>query len=281
MDTASYPPPVDKLLTLGDCRSMPMPNYLELGLGPEHIPDLIRMATDEELRWAYSDTLEVWAPIHAFRALGQLHAEAAIEPLLPLFDEAEYDDWVMEELPEVYGMIGPAAIRAITAYVADESHPLWGRITALSSLKEIGTRHPEARDKCVTALIQQLELFDENDPEINGFIILELSELKAVEALPLIKRAFAGDYVEESVMGDWDDVQVEFGLKSRQEVSQQRFISLPGTGVRSSTSEAAASSISSPPTPSYLPPLRRQDGDRKKTKNKMAKLSRKKNRKQK
>src|SRR5437588_4593364 len=101
MDVTSYPSPVDKLLTLGDAREVggSVKNwsiYLELGLGPEHIPDLIRMAIDEELRWAYSDTLEVWAPIHAWRALGQLHAEAAIEPLLSLFEESEDDEWVIE-----------------------------------------------------------------------------------------------------------------------------------------------------------------------------------------
>ena len=51
MTTTSYPPPVDKLLALGDARDSKShwPNYLVYGLGPEHIPDLIRMATDEEL----------------------------------------------------------------------------------------------------------------------------------------------------------------------------------------------------------------------------------------
>ncbi|MBI4553084.1 MAG: UPF0175 family protein [Candidatus Latescibacteria bacterium] len=50
-----YPSPVDRLLTFGNCLNFhEWPNYLDLGLGPEHIPDLIRMATDEELKpdWA-------------------------------------------------------------------------------------------------------------------------------------------------------------------------------------------------------------------------------------
>lgn len=77
MTSDSYPPPVDKLLTFGDCRKLPeRPNYLELGLGPEHIPALIRMATSEELNHADSESSEVWAPVHAWRALGQLRAEA-------------------------------------------------------------------------------------------------------------------------------------------------------------------------------------------------------------
>src|SRR5436305_13614282 len=120
MSAVSYPSPVDKLLTCGDpweVRANPKdwPQYLELGIGPEHIPDLIRMATDGELRWAEEDSDEVWAPIHAWRTLGALHAEEAIEPLLSLFKNIEeYDDeWALEELPDVYGMIGPAAIPAL------------------------------------------------------------------------------------------------------------------------------------------------------------------------
>ncbi len=274
--TYNYPPPVNKLLTYGDYRNIGRrPDYLvELGLGPEHIPDLIRMATDPELRWAYSDTLEVWAPIHAWRALGQLHAEAAIEPLLPLFDEAEDDDWVMEDLPEVYGMIGPAAIPAITAYMADESHGEWPRIAAMRSLAEIGKMHPEARDECIAALSQQLELFDENDPEMNGFLINDLLDLKAVETASLMKRAFDAGYVDESIVGDWDEVQVALGLKSRAEVPVKRF----NPPFARSPQPMVAEKIDTPSSP--LPKTSHKDKtSHKKTKNKMAKQSRKKNRK--
>ena len=53
MNTSSYTSPVDKLLTYGDCRELrEWPNYLELGFGQEHVSDLIRMATDNELFWA-------------------------------------------------------------------------------------------------------------------------------------------------------------------------------------------------------------------------------------
>src|SRR5579864_7878643 len=48
--------------------------------------------------------------VHAWRALGQLRAVEAVEPLLELFDRLEDDDWVHEELPAVFGLIGPARI---------------------------------------------------------------------------------------------------------------------------------------------------------------------------
>jgi len=76
-----YTEPVSKLLTLGDCRQMRQwPDYLALRIGPEHIPDLIRMIQDEELNQADSESLEVWAPVHAWRAARRSGDRAAPRP---------------------------------------------------------------------------------------------------------------------------------------------------------------------------------------------------------
>jgi len=228
MIATSYPPPVDKLLTLGDARNSiaHWPNYLALGLGPEHIPDLIRMATDEKLNMADSNSLQVWAPIHAWRALGQLRAESAVEPLLGLLHriDDDQDDWVGEEIPEVMGMIGPAAIPALEAYLADSSHGLWARVAASASLSEIGLRHPSSRAECVAALTRQLERYEENDEVINADVIAALIKLKAVEAAPVMERAFAARRVDNSVSGDWEDVQIEMGLRQTRETPQPNYL---------------------------------------------------------
>lgn len=269
--TSSYSPPVDQLLTYGEAQvgsSQNWPNYLELGLGPEQIPDLIRMAIDEELNWADSESLEVWAPTHAWRALGQLHAEAAIEPLLSLFETLKDNDWVMEELPDVFGMIGRAALPALAAYIADISFDEWARINAIASIEKIGTRYPETRSECVALLMDQLELFSENGSEVNGFLILSLVELQAKEAAPLMERVFAAKRVDPIVVGQWEDVQVELGLKSPEEVEQKRSQQLLKPVSTSATHEMTSSKVS-----------RRNETGHRKAKGKMAKQSRKKNRK--
>jgi hypothetical protein len=120
MSQTLYTFPVNQLLALGDVRDEThWPDYLAYGLDTSHILELIRMGTDEELQWADSESVEVWAPVHAWRALGQLRAEAAIEPLLGLLKniDEEDDDWADTELPKVFGLIGPAAIPALTAYL--------------------------------------------------------------------------------------------------------------------------------------------------------------------
>lgn len=268
--TSAYTPPVDQLLTYGENRGQSpeeWPDYLGLGIGPEHVPDLIRMATDEALDWASKDSLEVWAPIHARRTLGQLRAEAAIEPLFSLFKGFDDIDWVTEEVPEVIGMIGPAALPVLKAALTDMATDEWVCISAISCVEKIGIRWPEARSACVTLLMEFLEQFEINDPEVNGFAVASLVELKATEAATLIERAFAARCVDRMIIGGWEDVQVKLGLKSTEEVKQRRFTMEP---------EPLVSSMRLPQIPSKI--KQEHESEYKKAKSKMAKQSRKKNR---
>jgi hypothetical protein len=225
MKSASYPSPVNKLLILGSCERNRegWPNYLQQGFGPEHIPDLIRMALDPELNQAETGSLGVWAPVHAWRTLGQLHAEAAIEPLLTLLsriDDAQ-DDWVGEELPQVYNMIGSAAIPALTKYLTDTTHGLWARVAAVSSLKKIAARNFQARATCVPVLTKQLSKSATQDPSLNGFLANALVDLKVTEALPVIRRVHADQQIDETIIGDWEDVEIEFGLREERDTPRR------------------------------------------------------------
>ena len=213
----TYEPPVNQLLTYGsleDETTAEWPDYLALGLSTEDIPELIRMATDMSLMTEDTPIEEFFAPVHAFRALGQLHAEAASEPLLSLFDNQHDNDWIIEDLPQAYGMIGPSAIPALAAHIADQSKEEFSRTLASNGLVEIAKTHPEARSEVISTISKQLELFDEQDPELNGWLIGDLGDLKAVETLPLIERAFNADAVDEMII-DLEDVLVDFGLKER------------------------------------------------------------------
>ncbi len=280
MDAIAYPPAVDKLLTYGKpelAEAEDWPNYLELGFTPEHIPDLIRMATDKELNKADPESLEVWGPVHAWRALGQLRAVNALEPLLHLLVERVRDDWAIDELPQVYGLIGAAAIPTIEAYLADKSHQEATGLIA-ESLEIMTKLHPEDKPEAVAALIRLLENFEENDDELNGALISSLVDLKVLEALPLIERAFAANRVDEFMTGDWDNVQVELGLK---EAPPERPIFYDpferrGQPISPDQIKIISPSVMATPNPRYF--SSGIPGERK-TKNKKVKQSRKKNKK--
>ena len=218
MNKDQYSEPVKKLLTYGDARKFrEWPDYLKLGLSNEHIPELIAILMDNELYSLGSDTLEVWASIHAWRALGQLRAVEAIPSLLEqLYCIDEYDDdWMSEEIPNVFGMIGSPAIPALTDYVADPGKLLFARICAITSLAKIGIASPDHRGPCVESLTRQLEKFMQNDKTLNAFLVCNLVDLKAVESLSTIQQAFHKKYVELSIMGDLEDVEIKLGVRPR------------------------------------------------------------------
>ncbi len=224
-----YQPPLDQLLKLGrpdmkrgkhssmdgpQYRATEMPvvwdNYRALGVGEEHIPQLIRMADDEALNCL--DEPEVFAPLHAWRALAQLEAVEAAPTLLPLFHADEEDDWVGEDMPHVFARFGPSVIPQVADYLAQPAHGLFPRITAARCLEEIGKRHRAARADCVAPLLRELEKFEANDPTFNAFLIDSLLGLDETDALPLIERVFEVDAVDDEIFEDIQAVREEFGL---------------------------------------------------------------------
>ncbi len=222
-----YFPPVSKLLTLGSpMDERERSDYLALGLSNGDIAQLIRMATDPRLLDLDAPTADVWAPVHAWRALGQLRAVEAIQPLLGLFHRADDndDDWVTEEMLATFTAIGPLALPAICAYLADRAHGPNARLVCAEMLGRIGKAHPEARAACLDALTRQLENFTVNGRDINGMLIWSLIDIEAVEAAPLIESAFAANAVETPMVGDWEEVQVDLGLKAQRDTPQPHYL---------------------------------------------------------
>ena len=215
LETYSYP--VNQLLTAGDSLEIQdETHYIEkFGFTSEHIPELIRMAVDPELNWADLESLEGWAPVYAWRALGELRAEEAIDPLISILDALEETDWTSTEMPIVFGQIGPAAIPSLAAYLDKPGPDEYHKEVAGSCLREIGTEHPETRDECVKIITEKLAKFQENTPGLNGFLLVNLIDLKAVESASVIQSAFAADCIDKLILGDWDEAQFLLGLGPR------------------------------------------------------------------
>jgi len=212
-----YEPPVDQLLALGDPRpegpgrGMPRTwrDYRTLGLTESHIDELIRLVTDKRFLNMPGDRPGVWGGLHAWRALGQLQAAAAVEPLLSMLDafEQQADDWGLEEVPVVLGMIGPAAVQPTAAYMNDATHGLYARVAATVALREIAQRHPECRAECIELLSECLMRGRWHDGALNAFLVSQLVNLRAEESAPVVARAFAQGQVDVGIVGRWEKVR--------------------------------------------------------------------------
>jgi hypothetical protein len=207
-----YHPPLSRLLTLGKepAQRRAWPNYLNLGLQPRHVSELIRMATDASL---LDDRSRAgWGPLHAWRALGQLEAAPAAAPLFALLERELDDPVIYDELPIVLGMIGPPALPTATLWLFDETRAELLRIAATRVLAEVAHEYPDRHDEAAAVIVQQLQDWPHQSGLLNGFLISFLAELGETSAAPLMEAAYAADAVDLSVAGDWEDVQVDLGL---------------------------------------------------------------------
>jgi hypothetical protein len=145
-----------------------------------------------------------------------LKVETAVEPLIELLrelDDDEYDDWAAEELPHVLGKIGPAAIDPLTQLAKDRQAMELVRSTAACGLRRVADYHPETRDVVVARLAEMMASARVGEIDLNSTLLVELVELRAVEAAEPIERAFAGNLVDVGMMGDWEEVRRELGVK--------------------------------------------------------------------
>lgn len=209
--------PVSILLTLGQPKDTPDPAWLDyrsLGIDAQHTPDLIRIAVDPNLlNITDEDDPQAWAPVHAWRALAQLKSCEAIAPLIRLFHEIQDNDWVIEEMPDVFALIGPAAFDDLALYLRTQSYPAYARMVAATSLMQMALAHPHLREQSIEALAEQLTAFRTNTPGMNGVLIANLVELDAVEKTELIHQTFVESKVDRFISGDWRDIKKR--LRSR------------------------------------------------------------------
>jgi hypothetical protein len=214
-----YADPVRRLLTIGRTNNAKPDKWIfypaRYGLGDEHVGALIQMALDPALLDGDPDTAEVWAPVHAWRTLGQLRAEVSAAPLLDLLRVPEVDDAAAGDLPVVFGMIGPSTLPLLAGFLADRTNSEYGLAVAASAVSTVGERAPACRDECVGILVPMLDPTGGIDPSTAGFVVSALLDLKAVEAIDAIRDAFARGAIEASVAGDLEDVEIELGLRDR------------------------------------------------------------------
>jgi len=131
------------LLGLGEAdQSGAWPDYLEYGFTETGIPALLDLVVDQTFDQMDSESTEVWAPLHAWRALGQLGSSQAIIPLFNQLDRVCEDDWALPELSTVMGILGEPAIEPLDDFLNDPRHKEFARVMALDGLTEIVKQLP-------------------------------------------------------------------------------------------------------------------------------------------
>jgi hypothetical protein len=111
-------------------------------------------------------------------------------------------------------MIGPEALPTLQGFLANDDVEESRRLSVPQCVVRITENHPDAREACLEVLVRQLQKFETNGPELNGFLIASLLDLDAASAIGFIREAFAKDHVDLSIAGDVEDVEMALGLRT-------------------------------------------------------------------
>ena len=203
-----YSPPVEALSTLGrpDTPGNDTPSVPQ-----EFVAELVRMARDRDLFLADEESPAIYAGVHAVRALKQLELGELVPELIPLFDVDS--EWFLDnDLPELMASAGPIAVPPLAAYLADSGRWSNGHYSAARALKQIADEHPEQGAAAVAAFAAMLDRLDDYGETSITAAVDMLTELKAVEELPRIRRAFEQNKVDTMMRGGWLDILNDLGV---------------------------------------------------------------------
>jgi hypothetical protein len=189
----------------------PWRDYSRYGFTAADASTLVELVADSA--FLESEGEDYWVPLHSWRALLHL-MPAGLHELIGIFDVVAEDDWAQDEIPAVVAAACDAALDPLLDYVLDKRNDEFAISLALQCLVEIGKRHRKLRKPVIERLVYGLQHTAARAYGLRGLIVAELVSLRAVEAMPAIRLAFAEDQVDWTVSGDLEDVELGMGLRT-------------------------------------------------------------------
>ncbi|MGI9283461.1 MAG: UPF0149 family protein [Endozoicomonas sp.] len=207
-----YTSPISELLGLGYCDWQEWTDYSRFEFNESHIPELLKLAQD----WTFfdhDDADTVWSPVHAWRILGILQAKEAVEPLLELFYKDDEHFVIAEYLPSAVGRLGSVATDRLWSISRNAEENEDARDLAIESLRWNAAYHEADREETITGLQQLLEDHEDDEIYLNTALVGALIDLHGKEAAKAIHDAFDRGKVDREIHGDFEDVEIELGLR--------------------------------------------------------------------
>lgn len=210
-------PKIQALLALGKpSNDRDWPDYTQLyDLDEDDVPALLALYGDDEFHAQGGDEAALWAALHAWRALGQLRADAAIEPLIASFDTLFEDDYALDELCKVMAMLGSSAIEPLWRFWQQPGRDEFAYVMAMDSLYEIASAHTHSRDRVIAIYRDYMASPFEAHDSLNGLLMSRLVDLGASELIDDIRLLFARNCIDISCTGDLEEIEILLGLRDQ------------------------------------------------------------------
>lgn len=90
----------------------------------------------------------------------------------------------------------------------------------MSCLEAIAVTHHK---ECLEVYCELLQQADQEKRTLAGIVICVLIDLKATEAIDTIREAFNRNYVDISISGDLEDVEIALGLRAKRDTPKPNY----------------------------------------------------------
>jgi len=191
---------LSKLEELGDQVPMELVQAI-LAKEPEAVIPLRDILHDDNY-WEAEDNRQLM-PLHAVKLLGMLADPRALPHLVDaLILACKVGDYsIMEDLPTVFGRIGPPAISPLEEFIHAHKgdNKFWyPRSTAGDGLLAIALHNPHEQERILTFLH---ELFsEEDDEELLGFAAKSLLNFSDPSSIPVLEKAFDRGIIDDYII---------------------------------------------------------------------------------
>jgi hypothetical protein len=199
---------ISAIFQFGICEiNQQWPDYVgQLSLIEEDILELIEIVENSNLAMVSTGcSIEDCAPMHAWRALGQIGALGAVKPLFQALINQKNDEafWYAIELPEVIRLIGLHSINIITSFLNENSDIEWNyQLIVVQSLVNVALANPESREHVISIITHFLEDYKTNYSSHNACLIKELSRLEAKKVSTLVRNIISEDEIDFEFVTD-------------------------------------------------------------------------------
>lgn len=194
----------------------------QFGLTAADLPILRVMIESDKLYFAKDN--KAYINLHVANAVSQLGDESGIALLLNQIykREALDDDWIGELYPFWLSKFGEKLFSyAKQAYGL--SKETYVNAVISEAVKMVAKQQADLKPQATAILADWLSNFAHQDKDDNAVLIHDLYELRATEQLPLIKQAFDANKVSLSHMGDYEEIEIMFGLKTERTTPKPEF----------------------------------------------------------
>lgn len=159
--------------------------------------------------------LTSYARIHATRVLFRISNIENIDALVGRFIPLLFTDFdeLKDQLPFLVASLGTSSLVPLQALAEDCNQGSEVRQRAAICMDKVALAHQEIRDGVVEFRTRTLEMSGDDD-ELAGSLVAGLTELRALDKLPIIEQAYRDGRVDPGYIR-LRDVYAAFGIKAK------------------------------------------------------------------